>query len=236
MKDIYNDNTYLKNNPSWHEEDAPFKAGEILKLLKPLADTVKTVCEIGCGTGEILVQLSRSLPQHIQFYGFDISQQAIEIAKTKETERLHCNCKNLAESNESNLFDVLLVIDVIEHIDNYFSFLNGIANKGKYTIFHIPLDMSVWALFREKMLIESKQRVGHIHNFSEDFIKSILNDYGFKIIAQLYTPPTFETVSVKQKTINGLRKLLFRINKRFASKLMGGYSIMLLTENNAAGS
>ena len=26
MKDIYNDTTYLSNNPNWHKEDAYFKA------------------------------------------------------------------------------------------------------------------------------------------------------------------------------------------------------------------
>src|SRR5437016_5537017 len=122
MQDIYNNKTYLINNPTWHEADAPFKTEKILQLLKQ----------------------------------------------------------------------------------------NQIAFK---TIFHIPLDMCVWSLFREKMLIESKERVGHIHNFTEDFITSILTDHGFKIIDKIYTEPTFETMSLKQKFINGIRKILFRINK-----------------------
>ena len=109
-------------------------------------------------------------------------------------------------------FDVLLVIDVLEHIDNYFKFLDGIIKKGKYTIFHIPLDISIWSLFREKMLIESKERVGHIHNFTEDFIKNILEDHGFKILFQTYTPPTFKVKSFKGTIVNNIRKLLFKIN------------------------
>jgi hypothetical protein len=109
--------------------------------------------------------------------------------------------------------------------------LDGINRKGKYTIFHIPLDLSVWSLFREKILIESKERVGHIHNFTEDFIKSILEDHGFKILFQTYTPPGFQVKSVKATIINNFRKLLFRINKRIASKWIGGYSILLLAEN-----
>jgi len=233
MKDIYNDYTYLKNNPGWHEEDAPFKAVEILKLLKKIEGAFKTVCDIGCGTGEILVQLSKKLAADIRFYGFDISEQAISIAKNKATDRLHFECKNLAQNPEHFYVDVLLVIDVIEHINDYFGFLNAVANKGRYTVFHIPLDISVWSLFREQMLIESKERVGHIHNFTEDFIKSILKDYGYKVLAQSYTEPTFETVSAKQKIVNRIRKLLFRINKRFCTKFIGGYSILLLTENNA---
>ncbi len=232
IRDIYNDETYLKNNPTWHEADAPFKAGKILELLNPIKGSFKTVCEVGCGSGQVLVQLSKHLPENINFYGFDISEQAITIAQNKTTNRLHFECKDLAQTKNEFFYDILLVIDVIEHIHNYFSFLNSLANKSRYTIFHIPLDISVWSIFREQMLIESKQRVGHIHNFTEDFIKSILSDYGYNIISQIYTEPTFETVSLKQKVVNGIRKLLFRINKRFCTKFIGGYSILLLTENN----
>ncbi len=62
MADIYNDATYLNNNPTWHEEDAPFKAGKIAALLNNNHIDFKTVCEVGCGTGEILVQLAAQFP------------------------------------------------------------------------------------------------------------------------------------------------------------------------------
>ncbi len=233
MRDIYNDSTYLKNNPTWDEEDAAFKAENIAKFLFNIPTPLKTIAEVGCGSGEILVELSKKLHEDVKLFGFDISKDAIAIAKTKETSRIKIEQTDLASSPSTEyFFDVLMVIDVIEHVNNYFQFLDGIANKSKYTIFHIPLDMCMWTLFREKILLESKERVGHIHNFTEDFIKDILREYGFKIIAQIYTEPTFQVKSFKQTTINQIRKLLFKINKRFASKTLGGYSILLLTENN----
>lgn len=229
MNDIYNDNTYLQNNPDWHSEDAPFKAEKIMELLKQYPVSFSNVCDIGCGSGEVLVQLSKKMPAHIQMTGYDISTAAIEMAKPKETSSLHFQCGNIAETKEN--FDLLLVMDVIEHLTDYFSFLNDISHKGRYTIFHIPLDMCVWSLFREQMLIESKQRVGHIHNFTEDFIKDILKDYGFNIKAQIYTEPGFENITTKQKIINFIRKSLFKMNKKFSSKLLGGYSVLILAEN-----
>jgi SAM-dependent methyltransferase len=232
MKNIYNDNTYLKNNPDWHANDALFKAEQILKLLKKVPVSIQKIAEIGCGSGQILVELSHKLSDQIAFYGFDISPAAINIAKVKETSRIKIENLDLVnESEEFYFFDVLLVIDVLEHIDNYFKFLDGIVKKGKYTIFHIPLDLFIWSLFREKMLIESRQRVGHIHHFTEDFIKNILEDHGFKILFQIYTEPVYEDKSFKEAVANKIRKLLFKINKRFASKSIGGFSILLLTEN-----
>lgn len=233
MKDIYNNNTYLNNNPTWHQEDAPFKVSKIITLLERNHITFQTVSEIGCGSGEILVQLAPKLHNVTNFFGYDISKDAINIAKKKETDKIKFAVKNIASKNENCFYDLLLVIDVVEHIDNYFEFLDEIVSKGQYTIFHIPLDMCMWSLFREQMLIESKKRVGHIHNFTEDFIKDILSDYGFEIIDQIYTPPTFKTLSFKQKVVNIIRKVIFKIDKKFCTKTLGGYSILLLTKNKA---
>jgi predicted TPR repeat methyltransferase len=231
MSNIYNDSTYLNNNPTWHEEDAQFKADKILKILNRNHINYKSVCEIGCGSGEILVQLASKLDEQIHFCGFDISKDAIEIAEKKQTDRLKFELKDITDENDSQFFDLVLVIDVIEHIDNYFNFLEKISSKGKYTLFHIPLDLCLWTLFREKMLIESKERVGHIHNFTEDFIVSILNDKGFSVIDKMYTEPISVPTTFKQKIIDLLRKTLYKINKRFCTKTIGGYSLLVLTEN-----
>jgi len=132
--------------------------------------------------------------------------------------------------DKSEKYDLMLVIDVIEHLENYFSFLDSISERSRYFIFHIPLDMCVWSLMREAMLIESKNRVGHIHNFTEDFIKNILNDHGFNILHQLYTKPVVKVNSFKYKVVKTLRRLLYSINPKFCTKALGGYSIMLLAE------
>jgi predicted TPR repeat methyltransferase len=229
-KDIYNDQTYLANNPTWHEEDAIFKADHIERILRKHPVQFETVCEVGCGSGEILVQLQKRFTEVQKWVGYDISTDAIAIAGTKANDHLKFELQDIALVEKSISFDVMLVIDVIEHLENYFSFLDSITEKSTYFIFHIPLDMCVWSLLREGILIESKKRVGHIHNFSEDFIKSILEDHGFRILAQLYTEPVAKVISVKYRIINLARKILYFFSPKFCSKTLGGYSIMVLAE------
>ncbi|HMT75310.1 MAG TPA: class I SAM-dependent methyltransferase [Chitinophagaceae bacterium] len=232
MPQIYNDGTYLKNNPTWNAEDAPIKASNIIKVIDDIKTSITSVAEVGCGSGEILVELERKLSGISVFKGFDISIDAISIAKTKETDKIKFEADDFAnkETDKTN-FDLLLVMDVIEHVENYFAFLNGIAHKSKYTVFHIPLDMCVWTLFREKKLIDSMNRVGHIHNFTENFIKHILSIYGFTVLNQIYTKPTFERISKKDRILNSVRRITFLINKKLGTKIFGGYSIMLLAKN-----
>jgi len=153
------------------------------------------------------------------------------LAKKKENERIHFEVKDLTEEQESSMVDLLLVIDVIEHIEDYFRFLRGLRGKSNHVIFHIPLDLCVWTLFREKMLLESKERVGHIHNFTEDFILSILKDQGFELIDHFYTEPTYLPKTLKERMVRILRKTMYRLNKRWATKMLGGYSILVLAKN-----
>ncbi len=230
MQDIYNDQTYLANNPTWHEEDAPFKAARIWRLLQRNAMAPGTICEVGCGSGEILVQLAAHLPA-ARLTGFDISQDALALARPKQTDRLHFALHDLAQQPVAVRYDLLLVIDVIEHLPNYFQFLDGVARAATHTIFHIPLDLSLWSLLREPMLIESKNRVGHIHNFTEDFILSILGDHGFRVIDKIYTEPRYKHHSPKEKITQLLRAALYRVSPRLCSKLLGGYSLLVLAEN-----
>lgn len=177
MDEIYNNKVYLINNPDWHAEDAPQKAAVIYSILKQNTISFSTVCEVGCGGGEVLIQLDKLVKDKgVTYFGFDISKDALAIASKKQTSSIKFELKDLAASPDSTKYDVLLIIDILEHLKDYFSFLEALSKKAKYTVFHIPLDMFVWSLFKEKMLIESKERVGHIHNFSEEFILSILND------------------------------------------------------------
>lgn len=230
MDDIYNNQNYLKQNPHWHQEDSAFKAGFIHSILEKNKIVYASVCEVGCGAGEVLIQLKQlNGSKAISYLGFDISKDAIEIA-VKKNSGIEFKCADLTKENIKT--DVLLVIDVIEHLRDYFSFLENLSKKSKYTVFHIPLDMFVWSLFREKMLVESKERVGHIHNFSEEFMLSVLKDLGYTVISKQYTEPDYSSSSFKGKIKNTFKKMFYSMSPRFTTKTLGGYSLLVLCENS----
>ena len=108
---IYTDGTYFEKNPTWHIEDSAWKANQIQKILSQNKIKPKSICEIGCGAGEILKQLSYALPNS-DFYGYEISPQAYALCKTRETEKVLYRNRNLLHEEIS--FDALLCIDDIE--------------------------------------------------------------------------------------------------------------------------
>lgn len=220
---------YLKNNPTWHVEDSSWKAQLILKMFKRNSINPDSVAEVGCGYGEILNQLQLSMPNNVSFTGNDISSDAIKFAKQKAKGRIEFKLGGSFESNEK--FDLLLMIDVFEHVDDYLGFLKLYKNKAKNTIFHIPLDISVQAILRNKLMYERKQ-VGHLHYFIKETAIATLIDSGYEIIDYFYTSATLDlpSKSVKSKLAVLPRKVLYYINQDFAAKLLGGFSFLVLTK------
>ena len=184
---IYEDGSYLSENPTWHEEDSSWKARQIKKILKKYDIISSSVCEIGCGAGEILNCLAKEYGDEVNFSGYDISPQAIQICKKKETKNLHFFLKDILEEKDS-YFDVLMAIDVIEHVEDYFGFLRNIRNKATYKIFHFPLDLSVQMVLRSWPLLKLRSTVGHIHYFTKELALATLKDTGYEIIDNFYTP------------------------------------------------
>lgn len=230
-QNMYLSGEYLKNNPTWGIEDSNWKAKQIIKLLQKNNISLKSACEVGCGAGEILNELQKNMPTEISFYGYEISPHAINLCKLKENPKLKFFLKDLC--NEQDMFfDLLLIIDVFEHVEDYFTFLRKLKNKASYKIFHIPLDISVLSVIRGDLLVKGRYSVGHINSFTKETAIATLTDTGYEIIDFFYTSGATDLPSRKLRTklANIPRRILFKINKDLTARLFGGYSLMVLTK------
>jgi hypothetical protein len=229
-EEIYKDGAYLQNNQTWHVEDSPWKARQILKMINRNNLMTRTICEVGCGVGEILSQLHQQMPKENSFYGYEISPQAFALTQSRKNDRVHFYLKDLLE--EDVHYDIVMAIDVIEHIEDYFDFLRKLRNKGTYKIFHIPLDLSVQTIFRSTPILEGRKNVGHIHYFTKETALASLKDMGYEIIDHFYTAGMNELPgkAIKTKMLSPIRKLMYKLNEDWAVRILGGYSLMVLSK------
>lgn len=222
---------YLQTNPTWHVEDSPWKASQVLKMLERNKLQPKSVVEVGCGVGEILNQLQqRMTDKSIQFSGYEIAPDAFKLAQTREKENLHFYREDLLLTN--NKYDLLLMIDVFEHVDDYLGFIKNCSTKADYKIFHIPLDISLWSVLTNYP-IGARKRVGHLHYFMKDTALATLEDAGEQVVDWFYTPGVMELyakdMNFSEKIINGLRRFLYWLKPDLGVKAFGGFSILALT-------
>jgi len=227
---IYADGTYLRNNPDWHADDSAWKARHIARMLGRHGLAPATVCEVGCGAGEILRHLAGELAPDTRFFGYEISPDAYRLCSRKSGGNFAFKLGNLLE--EPAHFDVVMAIDVFEHVEDCFTFLRKLRGKGTHKIFHIPLDLSALSLIRGRKLVDMRRSVGHIHYFTKDTALALLEDTGYKVIDHFYTSGATELGGLGWKTrlMKGPRQALHAMNPDAAARLLGGYSLMVLAE------
>lgn len=229
MKDRYSSGRYLQENPTWHIEDSPWKASQVVKMLDKNRIVPATVCEIGCGAGEILSQLQRELGPRCVLWGYEVSPQAFELCKGRANERLRFKLGDIREEKGVS-FDLMLLIDLLEHLEDYLGFLKEIKPLSRYKILHIPLEISVQAVLRAHVLSRSRASVGHLHYFTKEVALDALQDTGYTVLDYFYTAGT---VDLPATTLKGSlskipRSLLFIAHKDFAVRVLGGFSLMAL--------
>lgn len=228
-EELYTTGNYFEKNPLWHTEESVWKAEQIQRMLDRQRIVPKTVCEVGCGAGEVLKQLQHRLGDGCDLVGCDISPQAIQLCQSRANERLQFVLGDITKVPQT-FFNLILVLDVVEHLEDYFSFLRNIKGRACYKIFQIPLDLSVQTVLRASPLIRDRQRYGHIHYFTKETALQLLSDLGYEIIDYFYTAVALDLPSTKLKNLvmRIPRKLLYSLNMDVAVRLLGGYRLLIL--------
>jgi SAM-dependent methyltransferase len=225
----------LRANPTWHEEDAPWKAARIVQLIEANKISPASVAEVGCGVGEALSRLHTQWQGRVVCKGYDIAPEAYRRAKAREREGLSFYCEDFLKSTE--VFDLLLIIDVLEHIPDAFGFATRCRDRARYKIYHIPLEVNVLSVLRASFafpLDSGRNEVGHLHFFTAESALLLLHETGHKIIDLAYTDGGTALAhlhpSIRRTLANVPRRAISYFSRALASRLLGGFSLLVLCE------
>jgi SAM-dependent methyltransferase len=100
------------------------------------------VLDVGCGTGAILELLA----QRCNAYGLDFSPKAVDFCRQRGLQNLHAG--PLSTYQPGVLFDLITMLDVVEHVDDDLGFLNDarrlLRPEGAILI-TVPAYPSLWS-------------------------------------------------------------------------------------------
>src|SRR5438128_43939 len=140
FQDLYTSGDYLQMNPLWHAEESPYKVKGILRMLARNSLSPRSICDVGCGVGETLRLLQEQLPRECKLVGYEVSPQAYAVCARKSNDRLEFKLADITDERHAR-FDLLLLLDVIEHVEDYYRLLRDLQSKADYKILNIPLDI-----------------------------------------------------------------------------------------------
>ena len=229
----YLEGDYLAANPDWHEDDAAWKVQQVRRLFARNRIAVGSYCDIGCGTG-LCTQLLRDVFQGAEADGYEFSPQAHALAQKRAAPGLRFH--NGSPFDETGTFDLALALDVVEHVENAFDFIRGMARVGRHILLHIPLDMNALAVLREWPILAARRDVGHIHYFTRGTAIALLRDCGLEIVDELYTPWAIDQSdkSWKKRLAAWPRRLAFAAAPHVTVRAIGGWSLLVLARPSVA--
>lgn len=225
VADPHINGTYLRHNPSWHIEYSPPKAMNIEEILRRNGLAPRTVCEVGCGAGEVLRQLQLRLPAECKFWGYDIAPDAIRIASQRQNARLQFTLADFA-ATPTPRFDLLLVLEVVDHVEDYLGFLRSLKSRAEWKLFSFTLDVSAQSAVRKSGFHAAREKFRHLHHFNKETALATLRHTGYEVVACSYGPNHAETLGAK--LARPIRAVTFSMNQDFSVRVFGGHALMVL--------
>lgn len=228
--DRYQSGDYLKSNPTWDVADSPWKAELVATQLNDSNLHPASICEVGCGAGAVLASLRLRYPDAC-LSGYDISPDAEGFWNQYDGLNIDFHVADFLVDNQ--LFDTILLLDVLEHVPNPADFLHKIRGRADTFVFHFPLDLSASSVLRESPLLYVRRKVGHLHYFTKGLALELLDECGFEVIEARYTGAAFNApqATLKTRLAQLPRRLVYALNKDFGVRLLGGETLMVLAKS-----
>jgi len=188
----------------------------------------RSICDVGCGTGGVISHL-KSARSDVRMVGYEVSTQAVSLARERHPE-VEVVATDAGRPDER--FDLLLLLDVFEHVDDYLGFLRSHVDLARWFIFHIPLDMSVQTVLRMTPLLDVRAKTGHLHYFSRETALATLRDTGYAVLRERFTKGAMELTRQGLRTRMAAvpRRVAYRVQPNLAARMLGGFSLLVLAE------
>lgn len=176
---------YLNQSRNWVKRSEDFYKiaylTEFEEIIKNL-DNHSKILDVGCGKGELLKVLE-DYHKTFNLYGIEIDKTTYNLAKKKLKKTKIINKDALtALKNFENYFDVIFLIDVLEHIDEnkIFLFLSLVyksLKKNGSLVLRVPNAESVFTGSYMRYIDPT-----HTISFTKESLTAILLDNNFKDI------------------------------------------------------
>lgn len=226
-KELYQEQYDLQKKHWWFAAKKAIVISELNALLKNKKPV--NILDAGCGTGLMLPDLNNIGPTS----GMDFSLDAIGFAKKMYGGTIKQCCLPDDIPYDDNTFEVLISLDVIEHVEDDLAALKSLRKriiKGGVGIFTVPALMSLWSHHDvinehkrrydkeelEKKLVEAGYVVEKISYYNTLLFPMI---YLVRLINRVLKKEDGSDVELPSPVVNSILKIIFEAEK-FLLKFM----------------
>jgi SAM-dependent methyltransferase len=168
-----------------------------LKMIRGL--DFLTFMDAGCGVGTLLGDIHQQYPK-VKLHGVEFSKKGTETAR-KKNPQAKIQQLDLAKKTLPQKFDLVVCVDVLEHIQDDQLALNHLHQMtAGYFLLVVPIGQ----LFEQERI-----RVGHVHGYSIIELKNKLLQAGFTVVKDmawgfpLYTLYRRLVMNIPEEAVSG---------------------------------
>ncbi|MBU0650499.1 class I SAM-dependent methyltransferase [bacterium] len=170
QKNLYKELYELENEHWWFIAKRKIISSIVEKYLA--GKKHNKILDLGCGAGLMLNEVGK----FGKVYGADCSDEAIEFCKLESNAEVRKGCLPDEIPFPDNYFDVVLLLDVLEHIDNDFESLKTVRNlltEDGFVVLTVPAFEFLWS--------NHDKIHGHKRRYNINTLKLKLEQAGFKV-------------------------------------------------------
>jgi len=254
IRKLYEEEDYIKMNPLLHAEDSQWKIETLLPFIDLFCKLNKkktiTILDIGGGAGLVLKGISKYITENhfleVRKYAVDFSKKMLEVQKKNNPDLIECLNGDINKINLRNWeIDIILMIDVLEHINNPKLTLKKLRKISKFIIFKVPLEdnftlnlFNLLTFGRLRRIIIRK--VGHINIYNLSNLKNDISvNCGKIVFSSLSNVHAHLLHSSRSKNLYLLKRIygffgliLYKFSPSLSSKVFYDFAIMLVRCDN----
>jgi len=159
-------------------------------------ENAQAIAEIGCGNGLILSAISKKFDKSVD--GFDLNEYALNQCVPFNGQLYYYDILDRHPDLESK-FDLLFLLDVLEHIEDEYTFLNAIywhLKPGGKIIINVPCNSSLYSKYDEA--------AGHFRRYDIPHLMTVLKNANLSPIIHINWGYVFVPVILLRKLIVSL--------------------------------
>lgn len=166
------------------EKDGLHPKHRIMNYHKFFVDNVSEndiVLDIGCGNGALTYDVARKAKKVV---GIDLNKQNISIAKRNySSENIEYVCGNALTDLPNERFDVIILSNVLEHIDKRVEFLISAKKLTSKFLIRVPMLNRSWIdVYKKELGLEYRLDKTHFIEYTFEGFREELGKAGLSVL------------------------------------------------------
>lgn len=166
------------------EKDGLHPKHRLMNYHKFFVDNVSendSVLDIGCGNGALTYDVAKKVKKVV---GIDLNEKNISIAKRRYSrENIEYIHGNVLTEFPDKKFDVVILSNVLEHIEKRVEFLNSLKEKAPKFLIRVPMLNRSWIdVYKKELGLQYRLDKTHFVEYTFESFKEELDRAGLSIL------------------------------------------------------